>query len=109
MAEKSYQTPEVRGCGQEELPDPGGQGTLPRGATPSKERLLHRHRKAERSYSMFKVRRGGNEKIPLVQGKEQQLHFAGAAMKIPHVQGKRNPSKMVGVVRGHQRSDTLKP
>ena len=25
----------------------------------------------------------------------------------PHVQGKRNPSKMVGVVRGHQRADTL--
>ena len=28
-----------------------------------------------------KVRRGGPEKIPLVQGKEQQLHVAGAAMK----------------------------
>ena len=29
--------------------------------------------------------------------------------KIPHAQGKRNPSKMVGVARGHQRADTLKP
>ena len=29
--------------------------------------------------------------------------------EIPHTQGKRNPSKMVGVARGHQRSDTLKP
>ena len=29
--------------------------------------------------------------------------------EIPHVQGKRNSSKMVGVVRGHQRADTLKP
>ena len=29
--------------------------------------------------------------------------------KIPHTQGKRNPSKMVGVARGHQRADTLKP
>ena len=52
----------------------------PRGATPrprsgvaaersnhtSKEQQLHRCRKAERSYSMFKVRRGD-----LVQGKEQ--------------------------------------
>ena len=38
-------------------------------------------RRAERSYSTFKVRRGGSEEIPLVQGKEQQLHFAGAAMK----------------------------
>ena len=27
----------------------------------------------------------------------------------PHAQGKRNPSKMVGVARGHQRTDTLKP
>ena len=29
--------------------------------------------------------------------------------EIPHVQGKRNPSKMVGVARGHQKADTLKP
>ena len=36
---------------------------------------------SRRSYSTFKVRRGGGEEIPLVQGKEQQLHFAGAAMK----------------------------
>ena len=32
-----------------------------------------------RSYSTFKVRRGGGEEIPLVQGKEQWLCFAGAA------------------------------
>ena len=30
---------------------------------------------------MFKVRRGGGEEIPIIQSKEQQLHFAGAAMK----------------------------
>ena len=29
--------------------------------------------------------------------------------EIPHAQGKRNPSKMVGVARGHQRAHTLKP
>ena len=29
--------------------------------------------------------------------------------EIPHTQGKRNPSKMVGVARGHHRADTLKP
>ena len=29
--------------------------------------------------------------------------------EIPHAQGKRKPSKMVGVARGHQRADTLKP
>ena len=29
--------------------------------------------------------------------------------EIPHAQGKRNPSKMVGIARGHQRANTLKP
>ena len=29
--------------------------------------------------------------------------------EIRHMQGKRNPSKTVGVARGHQRADTLKP
>ena len=57
----------------------------------------------------MKVKKGGGEKIPLVQGKEQWLCFAGAAVKRTHAQSKRNPSKMVGVARGHQRADTLKP
>ena len=58
----------------------------------------------------MKVRKGGGEEIPLIQGKEQQLCFAGAALKRDsHVQGKRNPSKTVGVARGHQRANTLKP
>ena len=47
----------------------------------SKEWQLRRHRRAERSYSTFKVRRAGGEEISLVQGKEQWLHFAGAAVK----------------------------
>ena len=42
----------------------------------SKEQWLRGHRRAERSYSTFKVRRGD-----LVQGKEQWLCFAGAAVK----------------------------
>ena len=54
---------EVRGGSREKQP-------------PSKERWLRGRRRAERSYSMFKVRRGD-----LVQGKEQQLRFAGAAVK----------------------------
>ena len=59
---------------------------------------------------MLKVRNGGGKEIPLIQGKEQWLCFAGTVVKrYPHVQGKRNPSKMVGVARGHQRADTLKP
>ena len=47
----------------------------------TKEWRLRGRRRAERSYSTFKVRRGGGEEIPLVQGKEQWLCFAGAAMK----------------------------
>ena len=47
----------------------------------SEEQLLHGRRRAERSYSTFQVRRGGREKIPRVQGKEQWLRFAGAAVK----------------------------
>ena len=55
---------------------------------------------------MFKVRRGGREEIPLIQGKE--LCWSSCE-EIHHVQGKRNPSKMVGVARGHQKEDILKP
>ena len=47
----------------------------------SKEQRLRGRRRAERSYSKFKVRRGGCEEIPLVQGKEQRLRFAGTAVK----------------------------
>ena len=47
----------------------------------SKEWWLQQHRRAERSYSTFKVRRGSREEIPLVQGKEQLLRFAGTAVK----------------------------
>ena len=42
----------------------------------SKEWWLRGYRRAERSYSTFKIRRGD-----LVQGKEQWLHFARAAIK----------------------------
>ena len=47
----------------------------------SKERWLHVRRRAKRSYPTLKVRKGGGEEIPLVQGKEQRLRFAGAAVK----------------------------
>ena len=46
----------------------------------SKEQWLCGHRRAQRSYSMFKVRRSSCEEIPLAQGKEQWLRFAGAAV-----------------------------
>ena len=57
----------------------------------------------------MKVRNGSGKEIPLLKGKEQQLCFAGAAVQRYPRQGKRNPSKMVSVARGHQRADTLKP
>ena len=47
----------------------------------SKEWWLCRCRRAERSYSTFKIRRGGHEEIPLVQGKKQRLFLARAATK----------------------------
>ena len=37
--------------------------------------------RAKESYSTSNIKRGGREEIPLVQGKEQWLHFAGAAMR----------------------------
>ena len=71
------------------------EGRRPRGVTPrprsgaaaersnptSKEWWLHGRRRAGRSYSTFKIRKGGGEEIPLVQGKKQQLSFAGVAVK----------------------------
>ena len=64
---------------------------------------------AKRSYSTSKVRGGGQEELPHIQGKEQQLCFAGATVETPYVQGKRNPSKTVSAERGYQRADRLKP
>ena len=58
----------------------------------------------------MKVRKGGGEEIPLVQGKEQRLRFAQAAVKrYPTSKVRETQVKMVGVARGHQRADTLKP
>ena len=68
VARRSYPTPKFTSSGQEELPHV--QGAVLRGC-----------RRAERSYSTFKVRRSSREEIPLMQGKQQQLHFAGAAVK----------------------------
>ena len=47
----------------------------------SKEWWLRGCRRAERRHPALKVRKGGGEEIPLIQGKEQWLSFAGAAMK----------------------------
>ena len=76
---------------------------------------------AGRSYPTPEAKGAGWEDQPHVQGavavrvqegQEELLHVQGqegSSEEIPLVQGKRNPSKMVGVARGHQREDTLKP
>ena len=70
---------------------------------------------------MPEARGSGRESQPHVQGAmaagaqeglEELSHVEGQEgwqLEIPIVQGKRNPSKIVGVARGHQRADTLKP
>ena len=63
-----YPTPKVRGGGWEEQPQI--QGVAAALQQEGDEELLH-----------IQDRRGGHEGIPLVQGKEQWLHFAGATMK----------------------------
>ena len=67
-AKRSYQTSEVRGSSREEQRHLQGAAAV-------------WAQEGERSYSTFKVRSGDREKIPLVQGKEQRLRFAAAAMK----------------------------
>ena len=104
---RSYPSPKVRGRDRERQAETG-QGQRLRGATPAARSSCYAGARGPRSYSTFKVRRGGREKIPLILRKEQQLHFAGAAMKrYPTSKVKRNPSKTVGVVRGHQTTNTL--
>ena len=61
VAERSYSTPKVGAAAERSNPS-------------SKERWLRGCRRADRSYSTFKVRRGD-----LDQSKEQRLHFVGTA------------------------------
>ena len=60
---------------------PWSEAAAKRSNPTSKEQRLCGYKRMERSYSTFKVRRGGHEEIPLIQGKEQQLLFPGAAVK----------------------------
>ena len=66
QAERSYPTSKARGGSWEEPPHVQGQC----------HPMLKR-----RNHPLLKIRKGGGETIPLIQGKEQRLHFAGAAMK----------------------------
>ena len=79
---------EVRGRGREYQTATGQE--RPRGATPRPRSggVAQRRYPAsearggdERSYPTSEVRKGCGEEIPVVQGKEQWLRFAGAAVK----------------------------
>ena len=63
---RSEAAPEARGSGRDEQP---------------KERWLQGVGGPFRSYPTLKIRKGSGKELPLVQGKEQRMRFAGAAMK----------------------------
>ena len=67
-AKRSYPASEVRGGGREEQPHI--QGAVAARAQEGLEELPH-----------VEGQEGGSEEIPLILGKEQWLHFAGAAVK----------------------------
>ena len=79
MTLRSHPEPKARVSIWEESPMPQAKASS-REEQP-KELWLSRHRRAERSYPTLKVRNGCGKVIPLVQGKEQQLCFARAAVK----------------------------
>ena len=66
--ERSYLTPEVRGSSWEGQPHVQGEAAAQ--AQEGWDELLH-----------VQGQEGGREEIPLTQGKEQRLYFAGAAVK----------------------------
>ena len=76
VAKRSYPTSKIRSS-QEELPHVRGQEQWPRGVTPRPRSGVV----AERRYPMSKVRSGSHEEMPHIQGKEQRLCFAVAAVK----------------------------
>ena len=77
VAERNCSMYEVRGGGQRGATlHPRSGAEAERSNPSSKEQRLCGRRRAERSYPTFKIRRGD-----LIQGKEQWLRFAGAAVK----------------------------
>ena len=91
MAERSYQSPrsgvagrshlapKARDSGPEESPHARGQGRWMGGATQGA--VAARAPEGLEELFYIQARRGSNEEIPLIQGKEQRLCFAGAAVK----------------------------
>ena len=75
MTGRSNPTPEAKGSSREEQPH--SQGAVAALAQEGLEEPSH-----------TEGQEGWQEELPLIQGKEQRLCFAGAAVKrYPHVQG----------------------
>ena len=100
--EKSYPLSEVRGVGQEELPYIRGQGLRPGGATPGPHAWGQGQSPGgptpcprssgcagaggpRGAIPHWRSGRVAVRRCPLVQGKEQELRFAGAAVKRYHM------------------------
>ena len=82
MSKAKLMSPRPRSGVAAERSYPTRSGAVAKRSNPTtREQWLCGCRRAERSYSTSKVRRGGCEEIPLDQGKEQRLRFAGAAVK----------------------------
>ena len=58
---------------------------------------------------MLKVRNVAVRRYPSFKVRNSGCTCWSSHEEIHHAQGKRNPSKMVGVARGPQRADTMKP
>ena len=67
------------GRGQEEPPQVGGQELQPGGA--NQGAVAAQAQEGLEELSQVEGQEGGGKEIPLIQGKEQRLCFAGAAMK----------------------------
>ena len=116
--------PHIRGQGQK--PGPIPEGRRPRGVTPRPRSgavaKSTRLRQQERPRGVTSCPRSGataQRSYPTppgpgpraVAGRSNPMPEArgGGREDQPHAKGKRNPSKTVGVARGHQRANTLKP
>ena len=89
----------VRGSGREELLHAQGQWRRLKGTTPH----------PRTSGCMGAGGPKGNTPCSTSGGVAVRRYPSSKVRSSGCVQGKRNPSKMVGAVRGHQRADTLKP
>ena len=80
-AGRSYLVSKVRGRGREDQPHAWGQGRPPEGPTPHPRSRGCAGVGGPKELSHIEGQEGRQWGIPLVQGKEQRLCFAGAAVK----------------------------